>query len=185
MAKTRLRCVRTDAWKLVETEAPGRVTFQLYDLLLDPNEFNDVHAENRKVVAAHKILLDEWRRENEVTKNAVMAAATATSPQSAPDICPQFLFPYDGAALSFEERGGMVRASWTGNPELTYLIEYDIGAGIYNLTGSFVAFGTRRDFGPYSREIWNSLAVRNPWRVRVSPDVHPRCWSEWIEFGFE
>ncbi len=185
MARTRLRSVRTDGWKLIETGAPGRETYQLYNLLSDPKEFNNVYGENTQAAAAHEILLDEWKRENEVTKDVVMAAATRIFPQRAEDICPQFLFPYDGAVLAFEERGGIVRASWTGNPELTYIIEYEIGTGIYNLTGSFVAFGNRRDFGPYSREIWNSLAVRNPWRVRVSPDVHPRCWSEWVEFEFD
>jgi hypothetical protein len=56
---------------------------------------------------------------------------------------------------------------------------------MHHVTGSFAVAGVERDFGPYSREMWSALAVRNPWRVRVSPDVQPRCWTEWIEFSFE
>jgi hypothetical protein len=185
MATIRYRCVRTDGWKLIEQEGPAGETYQLYDLLLDPKEFENVYDKNIRVATAHKTLLEEWQRENTVSRRVVMAATTGVSPQGPQKDCPQFLFPYDEAVLGFEERGGMVRASWTGTPESTYVIEYEIGTGVHNLTGAFVAFGNRRDFGPYSGEIWKSLAIRNPWRVRVSPDVHPRCWSEWIEFTFE
>lgn len=99
--------------------------------------------------------------------------------------CPQMIFPYDGAVLRYSERGGTIRASWTGGPSSSYVVEYEIGIGVYRLTGSFLTFGNQRSFGPYPHEIWSPLVVRNPWRVRVSPDTQPRCWSEWVEFTFE
>ena len=99
--------------------------------------------------------------------------------------CPEFKFPIDGSVLRFDELDGKAPASWTGNSALTHIVEYDVGEGMHHVTGSFAVSGVERDFGPYSREMWDALAVRNPWRVRVSPDVQPRCWSAWIEFSFE
>jgi len=185
MAETRLRSVRTDAWKLIETDAPQGKTYQLFDLPLDTREHTDVYAENRQAASALKILLMEWSRENTIRGNAIKTRGVAVSRQDRQAICPEMIFPYDGVVLRYGEREGMVRASWAGSPNSTYIIEYEIGTGVHHLTGSFVAFGNRRDFGPYSREIWSSIAVRNPWRVRISPDTHPRCWNEWIQFTFE
>jgi arylsulfatase A-like enzyme len=185
MAKTRLRCVRTDAWKLIETDGPQGKTFQLFDLLLDPNELQNVYAENPQVASLLKTLLAEWERENGIRRKVVEAGATSVAPADGQGACPQIIFPCDGAVLRFSERGGTIRSSWTGSPASTYIVEYEIGTGVHRLTGSFLTFGNQRDFGPYSREIWNPLVVRNPWRVRVSPDTQPRCWSEWIQFTFE
>ncbi len=185
MAKTRLRCVRTDAWKLIETDGPQGKTYQLFDLLLDPNELQNVYDENPQVVSLLQTLLAEWERENSIRSEAIEAGATSVASAGGQGECPQVIFPYDGAVLRFTERGGTVRASWTGSPASTYVVEYDIGTGIHRLTGSFLTIGNQRSFGPYSREIWNPLVVRNPWRFRVSPDTQPRCWSEWTEFTFE
>ncbi len=185
MAKTRLRCIRTDSWKLIETESPEGKTYQLYDLLLDPREFQDVSAENPQTASMLLTLLEEWQRENRVRKNSISARASASVTGALQASCPEIIFPYDGAVLRYGERKGMVRSSWTGSPDTTYIIEYEIGKGVHYLTGSFITYGNRRDFGPYSREIWNALAVRNPWHCRISPDTHPRCWSEWIQFTFE
>jgi hypothetical protein len=95
------------------------------------------------------------------------------------------IFPYDGAVLRFDERNGTIQSSWVGNRGMSYVVEYDIGVGVHHLSGSFVTSGSERDYGPYSREIWNALAIRNPWRIRISPDTNPRCWSDWVEFTFE
>jgi len=185
MAKTRLRCVRTDAWKLIETDAPHGKTYQLFDLPLDTREHTNVYVENQQAASALKILLLEWSRENRLRRTAIGARTPSVTSEGGQMVCPEMIFPYDGVVIRYAEREGTVRASWTGSPSSTYIIEYEIGTGVYHLTGSFVASGNRRDFGPYSREIWNSIAVRNPWRIRISPDAHPRCWSEWIQFTFE
>jgi len=181
---TRWRCVRTDAWKLVEIESLLGVSYQLYDLLLDPKELQDVYDEKNQTAAILETLLTEWKHQNSARKKAITARASAAASGDR-TVCPQILFPCDGAVLRFAERKGIVRASWTGDPSATYVVEYDIGEGIHRLTGSFAVFGGRRDFGPYSKEMWTALAVRNPWRVRVSPDTHPRCWGDWIDFTFE
>ncbi|GAB4333101.1 MAG: hypothetical protein Kow0099_04940 [Candidatus Abyssubacteria bacterium] len=185
MAKTRFRCVRTDASKLIETDAPSGKSYQLFDLLLDPNEFHDVYTDMPETAVQMKAWLDEWNRENEIRRKAIEAGASIQTVTGEGVLCPEMIFPYDGAVLRFSERSGMIRASWTGSPTVSYVVEYEVGSGIYRLSGSFSTFGNRRSFGPYSREIWDSLAVRNPWRVRVSPDAKPRCWSEWVEFTFE
>lgn len=185
MAKTRWRCVRTDAWKFIEIEGPTGKAFQLYDLLSDPKELQSVYGEKALKTPFLEMLLAEWRRQNEVRRKAIAIGATRIASTDEKAVCPQFFFPHDGAVLRFDERDGVIRASWIGDPHMTYVVEYDIGEGIHHLTGSFAAFGDKRDFGPYSRELWSSLAVRNPWRVRISADVQPRCWSEWIEFNFE
>ncbi|MBI4830188.1 MAG: DUF4976 domain-containing protein, partial [Candidatus Lindowbacteria bacterium] len=185
MAKTRLRCVRTDAWKLIEIDSPQTKTFQLFDLLTDPKELKNVYDENGRIASALRAWLIEWKRDNVAKRKAVMNAAAAVSIQGGLPVCPEMIFPYDGAVLRFEDRNGIVRASWTGSPGMPYVVEYDVGRGVHHLSGSFVTFGNQREFGPYSHEIWSALAVRNPWRVRISPDTNPRCWSEWVEFTFE
>lgn len=185
MAATRWRCVRTDSWKLVEIEGPQGKSFQLYDLLLDPNELQNVYHQNARPAAILETLLAEWKHQNEIRREAIAVRGTAVAAPGGEGVCPELIFPYDEVVLHFAERGGTIKAAWTGNPALTYVIEYDIGEGIHHLGGSFAVSGDRRDFGPYSQELWNSLAVRNPWRVRISPDTHPRCWSEWVQFRFE
>ena len=131
--------------------------------------------------AASMGILRLFRRSTILENNMVQTAASAGDEA----VCPQLIFPFDGAVLRFAERNGVVRSAWTGAPNTTYIIEYDVGEGVHSLSGSFAVFGDKRDFGPYSRDLWASLAVRNPWRARVSPDTQPRCWSEWVEFTFE
>jgi len=185
MAKTRYRCVRTDGWKLIEIDSPAGKTFQLYDLLFDPKELQDIYEDGLESAPLLQTWLDEWKRQNEIRKKAITARVAKADSPGVGEVCPELVFPYDEVVLRFDERDGMIRASWTGDPSLTYIVEYDIGTGVHHLTGSFAAFGDKRGFGPYSREMWSSIAVRNPWRIRISPDVQPRCWSEWIEFSFE
>ncbi|RJP14547.1 MAG: hypothetical protein C4520_21315 [Candidatus Abyssobacteria bacterium SURF_5] len=185
MEETRLRCVRTDSWKLIETEGPAGKNYQLFDLLIDIKEHRNVYDKNPEPANILLTLLDEWKRENVLRRNALAAHQSALVDSGSEGLCPQLIFPYDGVVLRFNERHGMVRASWTGSPVMTYIIEYDIGDGIHHLTGSFLNYGNQRDFGPYSKEIWLALGVRNPWRVRISPDTQPRCWSEWLEFYFQ
>lgn len=185
MEKTHLSCVRTDSWKLIETDSPKGKKHELYDLLIDIKEQQDVYKENPEAAAVMQTLLEEIERENLLRRRAIKAERKAIFSDNGEAACPELIFPYDGAILRFGERHGMVRASWTGSPTATYIVEYEIGTGPHHLTGSFLTFGNQRDFGPYSEEIWKAIAVRNPWRVRISPDVEPRCWSEWMQFTFE
>ncbi len=184
MSKTWARCVRTDSWKLIETEGPQEKKYQLFDLSTDPKEQRDVYAENREAADVLQTLLEEWQRGNSIRRNATFSLGSEFSLGSGEKTCPQFIFPYNEAPLSFIQRHGIISASWTGDPLSTYVIEYEIGSGLHRLTGSFLVSGNQRDFGPYSRELWSALVARNPWRVRISPDAQPRCWSEWIEFTF-
>ncbi len=185
MARTYWRCIRTDAWKLIEMEGPEGKSYQLYDLLLDPRELKDVYAEDAAPVPFLKELLAGMINQNEVRRRTIDRRATATASTDGQAVCPEFLFPYEGVVLRYPERGGIVRAAWTGQSDSTYIVEYDVGEGIHHLSGSFAVIGDKRDYGPYAEEMWSALAVRNPWRIRISPDVQPRCWSEWIEFSFE
>jgi hypothetical protein len=185
MARTRWRCVRAGGWKLIEIEGPTGKSFHLYDLFNDPKELIDCFGENPQPEAELQTWLAVWKQQNEVRRNAIGAGRPIPVSSRGDAECPEFIFPYEGAVLRFDEGGGMVRASWTGDPRLAYIVEYDIGKGIYHVTGTFAVFDGNRDFGPYSRQLWKALAVRNPWRIRVSPDTQPRCWSDWVEFNFE
>ncbi len=185
MTKTHLRCVHTDSWKLIETESPTGKTYELYDLLIDPNEHQNIYAQNSQAASALVTLLKEWRRENTIRRQAITTGQTPVITAEGQAGCAEMLFPYEGAVLRFDERNGMIRASWTGSPTMTYIVEYEVGTGPYHLTGSFLTYGNQRDFGPYTKELWDALGARNPWRIRISPDTQPRCWSEWLQFTFE
>jgi arylsulfatase A-like enzyme len=185
MALTRWRCIRTDSWKLIEVEEPGLTSYRLYDLQLDPRESRDVYDDEAAAASFMKELLAEMKNQNQIRKESMGARAVGDVVAGGITTCPEFIFPYDGAVLNFDERRGTLRASWTAEKGTPHVVEYDIGQGIHRLTGSFAVRGDKRVYGPYSGEMWKALAVRNPWRVRISPDVQPRCWSEWIEFSFE
>lgn len=185
MAKTRWRSVRTDGWKLIEIDAPAGKSHRLYDLRNDPGELRNLYDDDAESAARLEAWLAEWRNQNEVRIKSIASGVARVASADGIVACPELIFPTDGIALSFDELDGTVRASWTGDSSFTYIVEYDVGEGMHHVTGSFAVFGARRDFGPYSREMWSALAVRNPWRVRVSPDVRPRRWSDWIEFNFE
>ncbi len=185
MAKTRWRSVRTDGWKLIEIDEPAGKSHHLYDLQNDPGELRNLYDDDAESAARLKAWLAEWRSQNEVREKAIAAGVARVVSADGIVACPELIFPTEGIALSFDELDGTVRTSWTGDSTFTYIVEYDVGEGMHHVTGSFAVFGAGRDFGPYSREMWSALAVRNPWRVRVSPDVRPRRWSDWIEFNFE
>jgi hypothetical protein len=49
-------------WKLHRIEEKGKVTFELYQLVNDPMEENDVSETNVKRVAAMKAELEAWQQ---------------------------------------------------------------------------------------------------------------------------
>jgi len=42
-----VRCIRTDKWKLIHNKTPD--TWELYDLVKDPNETNNIYGHNSRV----------------------------------------------------------------------------------------------------------------------------------------
>ncbi len=98
--------------------------------------------------------------------------------------CPVIYTPEDSAQLTYETYTGSLLFDWRGDLQSRYLIEYDIGTGTHHVEGVYEVDGNHQVLGPFPKELWGNLKAWNPFKIRVSPKTEPRCWSEWIEFGF-
>ncbi|MEE8348469.1 MAG: hypothetical protein V3R94_02790, partial [Acidobacteriota bacterium] len=99
---------------------------------------------------------------------------------------PVILAPTDGEALTFDTESGEAVIRWSGQDEVPYLIEYEVGTEAYYLHGMIKAEGSEKVFGPFPREYWDSyLTLFSPCRIRLSIDRDPLEWSPWTNFEME
>lgn len=54
----------------------------------------------------------------------------------------------------------------------------------HHLEGVLTVMGTRKEFGPLTRTVWDLLPLYNPFRFRVRETRcgQGRCWSDWLRF---
>ncbi len=89
------------------------------------------------------------------------------------------LLPADGDTLRYAE-SKEVTVRWTGIAGSPYRIEYDVGEGAYDLDGSLDASGGVSRHGPFTEEMWNMLALYNPFTFRVVGPMGQT--SAWVSF---
>jgi choline-sulfatase len=189
-AEIMLRSLRTDAFKLVCTAAQGRESCRLFDLRNDPEEKRDLFSKENRTALALKERLHSAVAEMQARRLALLSKekvqyTLADVPKGAILAKPVILSPGDRDAIRLDREGGVVTIRWTGDKNLTYVIEYDVGRGWRNLKGTIPGQGTRKVFGPLPREAWEPLPYWNPYRIRVSPYGLEEYWSDWIEFSIE
>jgi hypothetical protein len=98
---------------------------------------------------------------------------------------PMEVEPSDGSRLKWTDSAGQIVLSWeVGEDEAAAggaWIEYQVGRGVLQVTGTFAMEHNRIVFGPFPGGFWNDLADHNPFRYRVLlPDRQER--SPWTEF---
>lgn len=186
MRNTFVRSVRTKEWKFIARMAPQGDTFELYNLVDDPGELNDVFIEYPAIAGGFIADLGEWITDNEEVRSTIaekeqlLALRTAALDPANLEV-PVILEPADGSTIYHETNSGAINARWTGNPHAAYIIEYDVGEGWHKLKGKYpVEVGTKQVFGPLPRDGWKPLYQWNPYRLRVRPRDLTDGWSEWI-----
>jgi len=183
---TWVRSVRTKQWKFIARMTPRGDEFELYNLVDDPGETDNVADEYPHVVGEFILQLSEWITRNVDDRLALEQreeerALRLAAQDPANLTVPEVIEPKNGDTLYYDTHNGAITAEWTGNPYAAYVIEYDVGEGWHRLQGKFpVDQGTKHVFGPLPKDGWKPLYQWNPYRVRVRPRGLPDGWSEWI-----
>lgn len=188
--KVMLRSYRTEDFKLICRIDGKKEICRLYDLKKDPGEKTDVFDSETAIGSHLKTKLDAQiaqmqtqrltmlSKENaqftrdQIPKNAKLEKATVLSPKGK-------------QVIQISKMGGRLVVSWTGDKNLTYVIEYDVGKGWRNLKGTIPVQGNSKTFGPLPKEAWEPLPYWNPYRIRISPYGLEEYWSDWVEFSIK
>jgi arylsulfatase A-like enzyme len=173
----RVAAVRTERWKLVR-HTPGGET-ALYDLAGDPGETEEAQDDHPQVADSLRTLLNQWLLYTQ--KRPYHPAPAAPGPAATAGL-PEILFPADGDTLTWQGDNYSIQLRWTGNPDIDYTIEYEVGEGSYHLEGEITEKGTSPSYGPFQETFWNSISLYNPWRFRVHPQGRPDQASPWTTF---
>lgn len=199
----RVRAVLAGGWKLIHyafRDDPAR--FELFDLAADTGETrNLVDAEPARANELKRLLLEWTFREGKVRpppaerferraplerwREALAAwwrpRRTDFTGVASP---PEPLSPRDGDVITAATENGKAVIRWTGEADVPYVVEYEVGEGDYRLVGTIETLGNEKTFGPFPRKYWDTyLTLYNPFRARVSIDKEPREWSPWITFA--
>ena len=198
----RIRAVRTGEWKLIHHHYLDNPTaFELYDLIEDPAEQQNVINQYPEKANELKNLLTDWvLHQQEVSPpppeaympkpryerilESIRKRFERRDLSGVPP--PVILSPTDGEALTFDTGSGEAVIRWSGQTDVPYMVEYEVGEGAYYLHGFIEAEGPEKVFGPFPREYWDSyLTLFSPCRIRVSIDRDPAEWSPWIHFEMQ
>ncbi len=180
MLKTRIRAMRTSKWKLIHTHGPGVDRYALYDLVNDPEEQREVGREYPGVVDRMRADLHRWVLASQPrTSVDTVRSPPAREGHTRPI---QVLFPTNDDTFRYEDAGKAVSVRWTGQEAGVYTIEYRVGRGNYHLEGRMPVRGASAQYGPYTEEMWNMLALYNPWTFRVTVDGAADLSSPWVTF---
>lgn len=188
--KTVLRSIRTEDWKLVCTQGNEVEVCKLFNLRKDPCETTDVFDVEREMASDLKKKLHASIIQMQTKRLAMLTREKAQFnqddiPRDAKLEKPVILSPKDRGMVRLNKESGYLVVTWTGNKDLTYVIQYDVGKDWRNLQGSIPVQGTRKIFGPLPREAWEPLPYWNPYRIRISPYGLEKYWSDWIEFSID
>lgn len=179
----RVRAVRTERWKLVHFSPEDEQV--LFDLAADAGETEDVRAAHPGVADSLGQLLRDWVEESARRPSSSAIAEPAPSPAPGavgPRRRLQILYPAEGDTLQHRGEDQSIQLRWTGNQATAYVIQYEVGEGIYHLEGELPATGNTPSYGPFDESFWNPLVLYNPWRFRVHPAGAPELASDWVSF---
>lgn len=194
-------CARTPKWKFitsVSNKEPQKE--ELYDLESDPFEKSNVIEKFPKEANELRVKLTARLIEYKDVRPPEIDVPVASTPKeklldffglrkpydfsAVPK--PKWINPTERMAWSHAKTGGAIKLEWEGLPDCPYVIEYELGTGDYHLTGEVSVQGNVKDFGVFTENYWNTyLVIRNPFKLRVSPDKEPREWGDWVSFEFK
>ncbi len=187
LEKILLHSFRTRDYKLIRIREEESESLELFDLVNDPEEKENIVKREPEKAAQLANRLDIALKEMNMQRLALeakenQAFLSLKVPEHAVLEKPVILSPENDAALKIDQSGKIV-IQWTGRKENTYVIEYSAGEGWRNLTGKIPAYGNNKVFGPLPKEALEPLPDWNPYRIRISPYGQEAYWSDWVEFS--
>lgn len=185
--KIRIRSIRQNGWKLICGKDDKEYPCYLFDLRKDTKEFQNMISLETSKAEEMKSLLNKHLEEFNVERLAVLSKQKVKFtlkdiPNEKKFSIPQLLIPQNGL-IRVGKKCEEIELSWTGDPELTYVIHYDAGKGFKNLKGKMMVRGTSKDFGRLPSHICELLPEWNPYKIRVSPYGLDDYWSGWSSFN--
>lgn len=176
MMKTRIRAVRTSTWKLIHTHGPDEDRYELFDLVADPGERTNLADRQPDRVAIMRADLHQWALAAQPQRQPPRKATQAVH-----DGPLTVTVPTMGDTLHYQDDAMTVEARWTGVSGALYEVEYRVGEGAYHLEGKMAATGPSSLHGPFTVEMWNMLALYNPFFFRVTVPGTGLA-SAWVAF---
>ncbi len=173
-----LEAVTTRDWKLIRQVPSG--WSRLYDLRSDPGELAPVTDPERQKMLENLLHLKQQECDNRA--RALNRALPATIPAVPVSREPPVLLAPSEGKLTFEQTGGIIEIVLRSDSPGPFIAEYDVGTGVYATSGVVILSGAESRFGPFSRELWKTLELWNPWRFRVAVESTTPRWSEWKTF---
>jgi len=177
----RIHAVRTERWKLIDNHWEG--SYELYDLVADSLELDNVLDRYPSVADSLRTLLNEWVLYARPRVYREPLPESDDAEESLWQGTPEILFPQDGDTLLYQGAERAIKLQWTGPGEGEYAIEYEVGIGTYHLAGEITESSSSPVYGPFQANFWNSLVLYNPWKFRVYLRDRPEAKSEWVEFN--
>lgn len=188
--KRRINSIRTEDWKLIYNYSSEKENYLLFNLREDPKEEKNIIEDYPQIVRQLTFQLRRWVFNCLVKRKWFLAQGKKKEEKLLPpDLAgkissPEVIYPGDNSNLTYEENSGKVILEWTGDPRLSYIVEYDVGLGNFNMKGDFPSEGTRQEFGPIPKDVWKLLPAYNPWKFRVKVKGQENLRSRWIRFNF-
>ena len=184
LAENRLWAVRTNEWKLIaKYDAATKATrAELYDLQADPGETKDVLPQHSDVAEKFQQELQRWMDAPAQFPYQPKKSDAKHYLDVDVEVRPIVLYPKVGMVMTPQTDQQRVHLQWIGDKKTEYVIEYDVGAGGYRMTGQLEVVGPEQWYGPYPDDIWQELPKYNPWKFRIIPKQYPQYPSDWITF---
>ena len=177
-----LAAVMQGPWKaVIRVRDEKLIETRLYNLDADPGERKDLSDSQAAVILelVPPLLAATLGRRSPAT-----GAAAATT--AAVAVTPQWLFPDRSGVLKFADVSDGLRLRWSGDPNLSYVLEYEAGAGASALSGEMQVTGTEKDFGKIDRKFWDTYIVSyGQFRMRVGIKGSNELKSAWIDVRTE
>ena len=209
MLLTRILAMRTSSWKLISSFGPSGNESELFHLIEDPLERQNLITRFPEIARKMQLDLDRWRLREKLSQvvasgdslisdypqgiaesEGVRSEADTDSSSYQKDQSKgesiRILFPSDRDTLRFEAVDGSISPRWTGDVNSDYTAEYRVAEGTHRfLEGRIPVVGNAPKYGPFGGGLWNTLALYNPWRFRVRRADATTGWSEWRTFFVE
>ncbi len=160
---------------LLKITKEGKESARLFDLQQDPNEKTDISSRHpERVREMTDILRPLIKSRTHMPARQSETALAETGEQ------PYWLYPATGKEYGYNDMQDRFTLEWSGSVNENYVLEYQAGEGVSQITGRLDVKGNKKDFGTISRRYWQTwLVAKSPIRVRVR-QTGSSLWSEWL-----
>ncbi len=164
-------------WKLISHTNSRTPT--LFDLSTDPLEDHDLYQDEPRIAERLELSLQDWAQTSEPRIDDRIHRPQQQLSGTGQTIIE---FPQHGDTLEYLGAEQTVHLKWSGEETASYKVLYDIGEGVYHLSGQMDLTSNNPSYGPFNATFWNSVVLYNPFTIRVHPIGQPHLISDPITF---